>query len=232
MTRPSLRRPGWLEILVAAAVYALVYWAVPPLLNAATKHDDVAGGLVFAALSGLMPLAAFAVAVVIRVRDLRTFGVRSVPVRWWFIAIGTGLASLVVVRLLGVAAVAIIGNTTTGDIQGPYRAAAAAGPIPLTLLLLFLAVLTPIGEEAAFRGVLTNGHGRYGAWIAVLGSTVVFALVHSIDLALIPAVVFGVVNGTMFRRTGFIWPGVVAHAVNNGVSMVLPLILTGVAGSV
>jgi uncharacterized protein len=229
MNGEVLRRPGVPEVLVAAAIYALIYAAIPPLLNAATAHDDVAGGLAFAALSGLMALAAFVVAVLVRIRDVRAFGVRTVPARWWFVAIGLGVLAFIVVRVLGVAITAVIGDSG-GDVQGSYRDAATGGPLALVLQLLFLAVLTPIGEEAAFRGVLTNALGCYGPVVAVLVSTVVFAFAHGVDFAMLPALVVGTINGILFERTRSIWPGVVVHAINNGATAMLPVLLGGAAG--
>ncbi|MFL4909817.1 CPBP family intramembrane glutamic endopeptidase [Streptomyces sp. MMS24-I2-30] len=74
---------------------------------------------------------------------------------------------------------------------------------------------------AAFRGVVSTALTRYGAWVSVIGSTVVFALAHGINLALIPAIVVGAINGILLVRTKSVWPGVIVHAVNNGVSTIL-----------
>jgi uncharacterized protein len=73
----------------------------------------------------------------------------------------------------------------------------------------------PVGEEFVFRGVVTTALGRYGARVAVLVSALVFALAHGISIVLPAAFVLGVVNAPMLRRSGSVWPGVVAHGVNN-----------------
>jgi hypothetical protein len=41
--------------------------------------------------------------------------------------------------------------------------------------------LTPLGEEAVFRGVLLNFLGRWGSWVAVPLSAAIFALAHGIN---------------------------------------------------
>lgn len=69
---------------------------------------------------------------------------------------------------------------------------------------------------------------RYSAWIAVLGSSAVFALAHGINYILPVAFVVGVVAVLLLRKTGSVWPGVIVHAVNNSYSIIVPAIL-GVA---
>ena len=87
----------------------------------------------------------------------------------------------------------------------------------MTVLLatLHMGVLTPIGEEFLFRGVVTTALLRYGPFIGVVGSTVIFALLHGINMILPAALVAGLVTGEVFRRSGSIWPAVIVHVVFN-----------------
>jgi uncharacterized protein len=224
-TEHVITRPGWPEVLVAAAVYAAARFGLPPVILELTGDDQVVSGLALAALSGVLGLLAFGAAYVIRLRRPEPFGLRRPATKWWFIAIGLGVAAFVLTRIIAVVYV-LLGGDTTADVQGDYRAAASGGVVALILQLLFIAVLTPIGEELAFRAVLTNALARYGAWVAVIVSTVVFALVHAWNLALIPAVVVGAISGVLFLRSRSVWPGVVVHAVNNAIITVLPLLFT------
>ncbi|GAB3401207.1 type II CAAX endopeptidase family protein [Schumannella luteola] len=221
--RPT--RPGWPEILAAAAVYVLVFWLAPPAILAVTGDSEAVTGLALAALSGVMGLLAFAAAAVIRLRSWSALGVRRVSGRWVLIAVGAGLGAVLIGRLLAIAIVPLVG--TGGDVQGSYGAAATSGPLGLVLQLLFIAVLTPIGEEFAFRGVLTNALQRYGAVLSVIASTIVFALAHGVNLALVPAVAVGAVSGVLFVRSKSVWPGVIVHAVNNAVGTGLTLLFAG-----
>ncbi|MGW3467634.1 CPBP family glutamic-type intramembrane protease [Saccharopolyspora sp. NPDC000995] len=45
-----------------------------------------------------------------------------------------------------------------------------------------------------------------------------------INLTLIPAIVFGAINGLLLVRTKSVWPGVIVHAVNNGVATVVSML--------
>lgn len=85
---------------------------------------------------------------------------------------------------------------------------------------------TPIGEEFLYRGVLANALSRCGPWIAVLGSSLIFALAHGINIVLLIAFIVGVAAALLLRRTGSIWPCVVVHACNNANSIILPALLT------
>ncbi|MBO3681352.1 CPBP family intramembrane glutamic endopeptidase [Streptomyces sp. NEAU-YJ-81] len=219
------QRPGWPEILAAAGAYILSYLIGPPIVSALTDDESVASGLSLAALSGIMGLLAFFAAFAIRVRPWSAFNVRAITTRWVFFSLGFGLLAFVLTRVVAAVFVAIAGSTD-GDPQGDYHDAANAGPLALTLQLLFIAVLTPIGEEFAFRGVISTALTRYGPWVSVIGSTVVFALAHGINLALIPALVVGAINGILLVRTKSVWPGVIVHAVNNGVATIL-VVLAG-----
>jgi membrane protease YdiL (CAAX protease family) len=59
----------------------------------------------------------------------------------------------------------------------------------------------------------------------VLVSALVFAVAHGISIVLPAAFVLGVVNAVMLRRSGSVWPGVIAHAVNNALVFGLAAIL-------
>ncbi|MEV7087407.1 type II CAAX endopeptidase family protein [Streptomyces sp. NPDC093085] len=220
------RLPGWPEIFVAAAAYYLCFLVGPPVVRSFTGDEPVANGLAFAALSGVMGLVAFFAAFAIRHRSWPAFSFRPITGRWVLYSIGFGLLAFVLVRVVAaVVVVGIIGNADS-DPQGDYVAASNAGPIGLVLQLLFIAVLTPLGEEFAFRGVVSTALTRYGAWVSVIGSTVVFALAHGINLALVPATVVGAINGYLLVRTKSVWPGVIVHAVSNGLGTILGVLLS------
>jgi len=45
-------------------------------------------------------------------------------------------------------------------------------------------------------------------------------------LALIPAVIVGGINGILLVRTKSVWPGVIVHAVNNGLGASISLLIS------
>ncbi|WP_017593905.1 CPBP family intramembrane glutamic endopeptidase [Nocardiopsis potens] len=220
-------RPGWPEIavgllaLVAATAVLLLFGPMGMDL------DPVPFGLVVAAWSGVAGLAGFAAAALLRIRSLAAFSVRRTTWRWMLLGVLGGVAALVLKGLIVSGITALTGFDS--DPQGMYYDAAGGGVLPLILTMLFLSVLTPIGEEFLFRGVVANALLRYGPVIGVASSSVVFALFHGVNIILPAAVVVGAVAAELMRRSGSIWPAVAVHMVNNS-ALPLLVLFTGYAG--
>ncbi|MCP2364568.1 membrane protease YdiL (CAAX protease family) [Nonomuraea thailandensis] len=189
--------------------------------------DPVVYGLIVAAWSGLAGLVGFAAAALVRIRSPSAFSVRRTTLRWMLIGVAAGAVALVLKGLLNYAVIALTGLDT--DPQGMYYDAAGGGVLPLIPTILFLAVLTPMGEELLFRGVLANALLRYGPVVGLLGSSLVFALFHGVNIVLPSALVVGIAAAEMMRRSGSIWPAVAVHVVNN-LALPLLVLLTGTAG--
>lgn len=171
ITPQQTRRPGWPEILVGVAVMALLCYALPFGLGAVGVTDswsDTTFGLFVAALSGVAGLAAFWAAARLRNLDWSDLGVRPTTKRWIFIGIASGLAAVVLARIAAVIVTLFTGPPE--EVQGAFSDAAGDGIATLVLSFIFLAVLTPIGEEFLFRGVVATALLRYGALAGVLGS--------------------------------------------------------------
>ena len=97
----------------------------------------------------------------------------------------------------------------------------AQGPGAIYVSLALLAGLAPLVEELVFRGLLYGWlAGRWGAGVAVVGSTIAFAAAH-VELAHVVLVLpLGLVFGCLRWRTGALWPSLVAHMANNGLAVV------------
>ncbi|HVC80330.1 MAG TPA: CPBP family intramembrane glutamic endopeptidase [Chloroflexota bacterium] len=83
-------------------------------------------------------------------------------------------------------------------------------------------ILTPLAEELLFRGVLYQGLRRtmpMGA--AALVSALVFAGMHFTLVLFIPFTVMGLVLAWLYERSGSLFPGMLVHACNNGIILVI-----------
>lgn len=89
----------------------------------------------------------------------------------------------------------------------------------ILLELLSTAVLVPVMEEFAFRGVLLSSLRKYGAGFAVTASALVFSLVHLDFANVIFAFVAGLVFGFLYARTNNLWLTIWIHALNNGIAV-------------
>lgn len=211
-TTPDGKRPGLPEAIVGLAVWSVAVFALIPQLRV-LGLDPAVRGLILTAMSGVIGLSAFAVAYAVRVRSLPAFGVRRVSGRWLLIAVAAGILTLVVKSLASAAWMLASGDTSNP--QSQYAQGASGGVAFLILATLFLGVLTPLGEELLFRGVVATALLRYGAIVGVGGSALIFALFHGINAVFPAALIIGLVTAELYRRTNSIWPSVIVHVVVN-----------------
>jgi membrane protease YdiL (CAAX protease family) len=87
---------------------------------------------------------------------------------------------------------------------------------------LYCCVMGPIIEEIGFRGLILGGllKMRCRPWIAILISALVFALLHGFGAIFVTAVLFGILVGWLYWRTGSIIPGIIIHIVNNSLTAI------------
>jgi membrane protease YdiL (CAAX protease family) len=206
-----------------AAGIAIALYAIGILLYLQMADDDpVAKGLALFAISGLAPLAGVLLMIVLRRRSGALFGFRRVAPKW--LAIGFLVGVVVVALNLGVTTLVSM-TTDAADVQGGYQSAATGGIAGFVGAIVLGAIVTPIGEEFLFRGVLFNLLTRYGVWFAAIVSSVLFALSHGINLATPVAVIVGLAAAWLMRKTRSVWPGVVVHAVNNASSSIISVLV-------
>lgn len=182
--------------------------------------DDQAAlrGIVGMATNGVAGALALCAAVALRIRAFRPFGFRAVAPRWLWIGAALGAAAVGVTAVMEQVYFHFITEPNT---QADFQAAAQAGPWWLLALVVTGAVLTPLGEEFLFRGVVANALNRYGPWVGVVGSAAIFALAHGLSVILLNAFLVGILTAILFRRTGSVWPGVAVHVVFNGIWLVI-----------
>ncbi len=208
----NVPRPGLPEGIVGLIVFIVVGYGVGSQLSRLSL-DPVVYGLVFTALSGIAGIAGFAAAVLLRIRSLGPFGVRPVSRRWLLIGVGAGLVAFMIKGLAVLAYIAITGDSSTP--QTVYAEGGSGGVLSLILATLFLSLLTPLGEELLFRGVIANLLLRHGAFFGVVSSALIFAFMHGINIVFPAALVMGLVGAELLRRSGSVWPAVVVHVVFN-----------------
>ena len=97
----------------------------------------------------------------------------------------------------------------------------AGTPIGVGLYCIMICILPAVFEEWLFRGImLKNLAPIAGNASAVLISALVFGLMHTNPAQSVFAVVFGIVAGYAYVKTGSIWFGALIHMLNNAVSFV------------
>jgi len=103
------------------------------------------------------------------------------------------------------------------------KAEAAFRAVPFWLILVTTAAIPAIAEEFFFRGfVLSAFRTRLVPVRAILYSALLFGVFHVINGSVlsierfVPTTILGVALGTLALRTGALWPGILLHAIHNG----------------
>lgn len=219
------KRIGVPEFVIGAVVYFGIQIGGVFVILAAFGGDALTSGapgptLVLVLIAAVSAGLAALVALLPRIRSAAALGLVRPTGRWLLIGAGCGLAGFLVNRVLILGYVAITGDQ--GNPQQNLADTAMGGSLAqFALLLLFGAVLTPIGEEALFRGIGYGWLRRWGFVLAAVLSSLIFGLAHGINVVLPAAVLLGLLHAWLYERSGSIWPAVISHAVNNGIIFVL-----------
>ena len=83
-------------------------------------------------------------------------------------------------------------------------------------------IFGPTIEEICFRGIVLGGllKTRCRPWLAILISTLLFALLHGLGANFVTAILFGILIGWLYWRTGSIIPGIIIHITNNSLTAI------------
>ena len=142
---------------------------------------------------------------------------------------------------VGVGFVSLVVNTVVGSLFEQYGIMPdQAAKFPLfqgdylgqALFMLGAAVLAPVGEEVLFRGYVFNAIRQsfesrsWGIPLAYAVSALLFAGVHSFEVSqglfglLVPLFLIGLLLAWAMHYTQSLVPGIIAHAINNGVALI------------
>ncbi len=89
-------------------------------------------------------------------------------------------------------------------------------------VLFFTSVLLPaVSEELLLRGLVQHEYEKYGVTIGVLLTALIFALFHTNPVQIPSLFIAGVCYGVLTVMFRSVWPAIFAHAVNNGVAVLL-----------
>ncbi|MAX27396.1 MAG: hypothetical protein CMJ19_23105 [Phycisphaeraceae bacterium] len=92
---------------------------------------------------------------------------------------------------------------------------------PLWWLLLVMAVVPAVVEEMCFRGMLLSSLRTNGKrWLALLVTAAAFSMFHFLVYRLAITFVLGLFLAYLCWQSRSIWPGVLAHFMNNGFAVI------------
>lgn len=99
--------------------------------------------------------------------------------------------------------------------------------LPLWFVLFVFAMTPAICEEFLFRGFVLSSLHKYSTTWAVVLSALLFGLMHVLTsnvLAVerfLPTTLIGLILGFVALRTGSLWPGMLLHALHNGLLLTM-----------
>ena len=213
----TIPHPGWPEILIATGIYVLGisllgYWMLQQPGETGNFPINVAGAVNFG-----VGLAALLAAYGLRVRNWQAFGFRPTTFGWAAICILLGVVGFGLIFAVEAIYFHVI---TAMNTQADFQAAAKSGIGSLLMLLFTGAVLGPIGEKLVFRGVVQTGLRKYRHWVALFGSSLMFAAIHGPSVIFVNAFVMGLVFGAVYQLSGAIWIAILLHVTYNGLNLV------------
>ncbi|PJF08009.1 CPBP family intramembrane metalloprotease [Pseudorhodobacter sp. MZDSW-24AT] len=177
--RPS--KPPTLSAIAVglAAFHIALLWAA--LVVGSVGSDRAVLQSILASYGGAVAgLSGFATVYLTSGRSLAALGLRRVPAPWLFLAVGLGAggfgASILIQDLYR-----NVFGFSEADTQAVLHVAMQSGIFPFALAFVGGAILTPIGEDFLFRGVIANALNKYGLWAGVGLSALIFGIVHQLD---------------------------------------------------
>ena len=217
-SEPSSRRSriaaaAWLALagLQLAAAYLVARGDEPDEL---IYDYGLAIGTLF--LDGILIGLTFAIAALYP-EPLAALGLRRAPPRWFWAALGAIVVAMVAGTIVDLAL-----GLDAGDEQGIAPETWRPERLPAVVVNTITTVtLVPFAEELFFRGLGVRALGVFGPVAAIGLSSLAFAFVHGILVAVPTLLVFAVGLAWVRARSDSIWPGAVALGLYNGVVLAL-----------
>jgi uncharacterized protein len=217
---------GWVGLLFFGGVFFYeIGWL--RLLIPAGLRESAAGS----ALGGVsMQIAAILVIPLYFRRSFHEIGLKRPVITW-------KMLGLVLMFFTMTYAMSLVSNWLGGwlgidtnsyreqSISNELQSAVKTGWLLTSAPLLATAVIAPIGEEFLFRGVLQSVlTARLGAWVGVIGSAFLFALIHADLVLFVPIFLMGLLFAWIYRMTGSLWAPIWLHILNNLFASLLDLL--------
>lgn len=187
---------------------------------AALELPDAVESMLLAAVTATTLGVAVAVVIAGDRSRMRAAGLRAAPRRE--VLIGAVLAMPLLPLCGGIATLVRLAlgqpveNPQVGVLFPESMTAAQAA-----VMVVLVAGVVPLVEELVFRGVLLDAlRERAGPRVALVGSSLLFGLMHVEPSIVVATALLGGALGVMRLRSESIWPAVALHAANNGLAMV------------
>ena len=134
--------------------------------------------------------------------------------RWFFVIMGI----VAVYNLLTTGLINLFPNISFE--QSGLEAFSGTDWISLLMSFLALAVIAPVFEEIAFRGICLHVFEKYGTRFAVIASSMLFSLLHGNVIQSLFAFGLGVLLAMLTLKAKSIIPATFIHFANNSIAII------------
>lgn len=157
--------------------------------------------------------------------DWNAVGIRPASSNWYLIAFVVTIMVIPLASLITLAVFFVSGQPLENP-QLDFLLPEDLSTIDAFVMLILAGFIAPLGEELLFRGVLYSlFRERWGIWISVLLSSLLFAIIHGNIAVGLTGFLLGIVAAIVFEYSGSLWTAVLVHSVNNSLKIGLLYIL-------
>lgn len=93
------------------------------------------------------------------------------------------------------------------------------------IVILYTVLVSPFMEELLFRGVIITAGKSLPIWVINVISATMFGFLHGNVMQGSYAVLFALMLGYIFAKTGKLWITIAIHIIFNGISMFIPQVV-------
>lgn len=138
-------------------------------------------------------------------------------------SLGLVAACLVVTEVVALVYLAAVhANPPATDLGSVF----GEGGVGIVLSAVFVAMIAPLAEELAFRGVVLGAVAdRWGMWPGIAVSAAFFAVYHFNVWLFFPMLVLGGALGWLALSRRSLWPPIMLHVLYNGLAVALALLV-------
>lgn len=214
--------------LVVLAGFLCAQLAAVAIISSLTEGFDLIGALslnwrigAFYLLSAALTFSLIAVLLKIYRTGWQALGFRRAAWRWMLAAIPVLVASLIIIRL-SLALLSFLLPAFDAEQVQILGFDATNRPAELGIIFFSLVLVSPVIEEAVFRGFIFAGlKRRLPIWLATLLSSALFGAVHFQPNVSLVAFVLGLGMVWLYERSGSLWPSTALHALKNMIAFAL-----------
>lgn len=87
--------------------------------------------------------------------------------------------------------------------------------------IIYVALIAPLCEEVIMRGYVLSTLRKYGVYLSVIVSSVIFGMFHGTVSQIIPCIFIGIILSTLTLKYKSILPSIITHIITNSITILL-----------